>query len=144
MPTVIPMIVRPLLVASSALVLALTGCSSTTGQGDGSPDAVADATVDTRPDAVTGPCAAQNASGTGACAVVVGYAWNGAACAAISGCACSGTDCGALSSSQAACEAAHAACTDCRGAGCSSGTSCQPCLGPSGAVFVCLPSGAVC
>ncbi len=135
-----PTLARPILAAVAALSLALAGCSSTTGPADASPDVVAEAGRD----GSTGVCSAQNATGAGTCTLVIGYVWNGAACVGLSGCSCTGPDCGGLFMSQTACQSAHATCSDCRGAGCSSGNTCQPCLGASGVVYVCLPSGSVC
>lgn len=57
-------------------------------------------------------CDAQDARGSGACALFLGYKWDGEACTGIGGCSCVGVDCGALYESPTACEAAHAECGD--------------------------------
>jgi hypothetical protein len=59
----------------------------------------------------SGPCAAQDARGSGACAAFFGYAWNGSACVGLSGCSCEGTDCGSTFDTPEACEMAYAHCT---------------------------------
>ncbi len=56
-------------------------------------------------------CAPQDARGSGACALFLGYVWDGESCTGIGGCSCVGVDCGALYERIGACEAAHSACT---------------------------------
>lgn len=72
-----------------------------------------------RSGACDGPsCDAQDARGSGACALFLGYTWNGEGCTGIGGCSCEGVDCDSLYESPDACEAAHAMCT--------AGSSCDP------------------
>lgn len=54
-------------------------------------------------------CAPEDAQGTGACAAIVGYAWDGRGCQWLSGCSCTGADCGRWDSIEE-CEAAHGMC----------------------------------
>jgi len=56
-------------------------------------------------------CGAQDARGSGACALFLGYRWDGASCTGIGGCSCVGVDCDALYESPEMCERAHAECT---------------------------------
>lgn len=59
----------------------------------------------------TADCAPDDATGTGACAAVLGYAFGSSGCLPISGCDCVGADCATvLGRPQAACEDAHAGC----------------------------------
>jgi hypothetical protein len=48
----------------------------------------------------------------GSCACLLGYAWNGTDCAMLTDCFCEGADCDKLTMDKAACEAAHASCTE--------------------------------
>jgi hypothetical protein len=52
-----------------------------------------------------------DATGVGACKMILGYKWDGKTCTMISGCSCSGKDCSRLYSSLAACQKAQAHCT---------------------------------
>ncbi len=88
-------------------------------------------------------CAAQAATGSGACDRFFGYAWNGSSCVGISGCSCDGSACGSLFSTIEACRAAYPSC-DCRTQGCSGSSSCMPCRGVGGVVYACIPAGAAC
>ncbi len=88
-------------------------------------------------------CAAQDASGVGACDLFLGYAWNGSTCVSLSGCSCSGAACRSLFSTPEACRAAYPSC-DCRTQGCPGTSSCQACRGVGGLVYACIPSGAAC
>ncbi|HMJ12513.1 MAG TPA: hypothetical protein VK524_13910 [Polyangiaceae bacterium] len=56
-------------------------------------------------------CAAQDATGVGACDMFLGYKWDGKACTPTSGCSCSGADCGSLYRDETTCLAAHRGCT---------------------------------
>ena len=56
------------------------------------------------------PCAAQEAKGVGACALFLGWAWNGSQCVGISGCSCDGRDCDDLYPSRKACVVDHQMC----------------------------------
>ncbi len=95
-----------------------------------------------------GICVAQDARGEGACALFLGYFWNGSACAGQSGCRCTGVDCMRGFSSMAACQAAYAGCSsvpsDCRTTGCPPGNTCMPCRGVGGLVYACLRDGTAC
>ena len=55
-------------------------------------------------------CPPQDARAVGACALFLGYAWNGAECVGLSGCSCSGSDCRSLYRDPMACEIAHRLC----------------------------------
>ena len=88
-------------------------------------------------------CAAQDASGVGACDLFLGYAWNGSSCVGLSGCSCAGAACRSLFSTPEACRAAYPSC-DCRTQGCPGTSSCQACRGVGGIVYACIPSGAAC
>ncbi|MBI4605820.1 MAG: hypothetical protein HY721_27960 [Planctomycetes bacterium] len=55
-------------------------------------------------------CEPMDAAGTGACLVVIGWAWDGAACRALSGCDCEGADCAGLYPSEEECAAAQGHC----------------------------------
>jgi hypothetical protein len=57
-----------------------------------------------------GDCGPMDATGVGACFLVLGYKWNGAACELVGGCECAGADCGELVDTEAECQAAHADC----------------------------------
>ena len=57
------------------------------------------------------PMAAKAVDGEGgACACLLGYAWDGTQCTMLANCACEGADCDKLTLDKAACEAAHASC----------------------------------
>jgi hypothetical protein len=56
------------------------------------------------------PCGPMQARGDGDCAMVVGWAWNGAECVALSGCGCTGPDCPSLYSDLATCKNKQAQC----------------------------------
>ncbi|MBK8173698.1 MAG: hypothetical protein IPK60_25635 [Sandaracinaceae bacterium] len=84
--------------------------------------------VDASIDGGTVTCGYQDALGEGACALFLGYAWDGESCYGISGCTCEGADCGNLYESPESCEDAYAPCS----------ASCGGLLGTS------CPSGAFC
>ncbi|MEQ9079276.1 MAG: Kazal-type serine protease inhibitor domain-containing protein [Sandaracinaceae bacterium] len=67
-------------------------------------------------------CAPQDARGEGACAAILGVAWDGASCATIGGCECIGADCADLYDDEMACAAAYAHCTT--GASCETSRDC--------------------
>lgn len=56
-------------------------------------------------------CHTEDATGNGACAVVIGYAFSSRGCMPISGCSCSGADCATVvGRSEMQCTDAHASC----------------------------------
>nr|MBK7067032.1 hypothetical protein [Deltaproteobacteria bacterium] len=55
-------------------------------------------------------CPPQDARAVGACALFLGYAWNGAECIGLSGCSCSGAECRSLYRDPMQCEIAHRLC----------------------------------
>jgi hypothetical protein len=57
------------------------------------------------------PCTPDDATGVGACRLLLGYRWDGRTCAPLVGCECRGADCSVvLDRSEETCLAAHAAC----------------------------------
>lgn len=56
------------------------------------------------------PCRAMDATGSGPCALLLGWKWDGSQCVGISGCDCVGSDCDDLFSTQSACAKAHSSC----------------------------------
>jgi hypothetical protein len=92
-------------------------------------------------------CDAQDARGVGLCARFLGYFWNGTMCVGLSGCSCAGADCMSPFGSPTECEAAYLPCVsprDCRTTGCPAPSTCEPCRGPGGPVYVCVPAGSAC
>lgn len=55
-------------------------------------------------------CGPMDAQGSGPCAMILGYAWNGSRCVSLSGCSCEGEDCAGIFGSQEECEAAFEGC----------------------------------
>ena len=78
--------------------------------------------------ACSAPCAAMDATGSGACLLALGFVWDGTACVGIGGCECVGRDCGDVTTDEAACLAAHAGCERPPGAICGglAGGVCRP------------------
>ncbi|MGE0789911.1 MAG: Kazal-type serine protease inhibitor domain-containing protein [Sandaracinaceae bacterium] len=68
----------------------------------------------------TAGCEPDDARGVGACAAIVGVAWNGTECIALGGCSCEGTDCDRYDSMDD-CIGQHLACG---GDGCGSDADC--------------------
>lgn len=66
-----------------------------------------------RQGACGGSCEAQDASGEGACAAILGIAWDGTRCTYIGGCSCVGADCGETYDTFAECETARSGCHSC-------------------------------
>jgi hypothetical protein len=56
-------------------------------------------------------CDPMQATGVGACAMFMGYTWNGKACVGVSGCSCAGIDCDFLFDDPGQCEDAYGDCT---------------------------------
>lgn len=56
-------------------------------------------------------CAAQDATGVGACDMFLGFKWDGAECKGIGGCQCSGSACDELFSTADECAAAYSSCS---------------------------------
>lgn len=56
------------------------------------------------------PCAAQDATGVGACDMFLGYKWDGKACTPTSGCSCTGADCNQLYRDEQTCLQARRGC----------------------------------
>jgi hypothetical protein len=113
---------KPSLAVVAAVFCLCSGCGcgnrSLPADGDGGPDgAVRDGgngdsgqRGDAAPDGARPDCAAQDArSGDTACALFLGYAWDGADCVGVN-CTCVGADCGDLFETYGGCLAAHAAC----------------------------------
>lgn len=75
-----------------------------------------------------GACDADDAAGSGICALFLGYVWDGAMCVGLSGCSCVGRDCGSLVLDMATCEMAHRGCDAMRGGDCGgfAGLICRP------------------
>jgi len=61
------------------------------------------------------PCRAQDATGSGGCALFHGWKWDGMECVGVSGCTCTGDDCGNLFQELDECEKAHVDCDPCCG-----------------------------
>lgn len=56
------------------------------------------------------PCSPMDARGVGACAMFIGYFWDGKQCKGVSGCSCAGTDCNKAFKKLASCQAAYSHC----------------------------------
>jgi hypothetical protein len=57
-------------------------------------------------------CAPMDARGTGACRLLLGWAWDGGECRPLSGCECEGADCAGLFAAEEACQEAHRGCSE--------------------------------
>ncbi len=88
----------------------------------------------------SGPCAPMDARGDGACALFIGFVWDGSDCVGIGGCDCVGTDCDNVTATPEECRAAHAECTPSTGILCGgiAGVAC-----PDG-MFCDYPDGSFC